>query len=108
METFFASINWFCSLWPRYYVEVVLPTQENEPEDAEAFWENLNLCVPGEDWQESIIPYQIDLRSGARWLDGGKYCASKHYSDACQDSDYRWTYGNSVRRAIEAWKGESK
>lgn len=98
------SILFFTSLWPRFYVECVLPTQENEPANAEEFWENLGLSVPGEDWQSVCEPKKFL----GRWLDDGKYTNQKPFKEADKDPHYRWTYGNAVIRAVKAWRGESE
>lgn len=100
------SVLWFCSLWPRFYVDVVLPTQEGEPENPDEFWENLNLCMPGEDWETCCHLYRG--RSDPNWIDGGKYSNMNPYRNALSDPHYRWTYGNAILRAVKAWKGDKE
>lgn len=111
-ETFGESVLFFCSLWPRFYVECVLPTQENEPVNAEEFWENLNLCVPGEDWRKKFCPVYFDEDYYVvQWFDvrGEVLQRMDELRDKFdRDPHYCWNWGNAVSRAVKAWRGESE
>lgn len=107
-DSFGSSILWFCSLWPRFYLEVVLPTQEGEPENADEFWENFGLCIDKPECMDAIRQV-VFKKSGTDWSNSNLALEFDYLSlsTAIFNAD-RTKWGNAVLRSVKAWKGDKE